>query len=205
MAEDDVLDLDIRRTIYTFINRNPGVHERELSRKLHIPLSTLDYHLYNLRKRGLISTRSDGHYTRYYVEDVGVKDKKIISVLRQRTARQIILFLLKNPNSYHRDIAAHLNLARSTTTFHLNKLVESNIVERVQKGRESTFTVVEPEDIIDLLITYQSSFIDTAVDKFIDTWLELHPDHIKKPKKRKDQRADTQDDRPLFSFILFWV
>lgn len=50
MDEEQALDLEIRRKIYNHIVNSPGLYERELSRALNIPLSTLDYHLYYLKK-----------------------------------------------------------------------------------------------------------------------------------------------------------
>jgi predicted transcriptional regulator len=186
MTEKVVIELEIRRKIYNYIVKYPGLHVRELSRALNIPLSTLDYHLYFLRRRNLIQDQSDGRYTRYYaVGTLGIGDKGALAMLRQTIPRKIIMFLLLYPRSFHREISNHLGLAPSTTTFHLRKLVELHVVKRIKIGRETHYQVREPEMISDLLIVYQRSFLDTAVDRFIDTWLELNPKYIRKYKKKK--------------------
>lgn len=181
MPKVDDLALEVRRKIYRYISNYPGLHERELSRTLQIPLGTLDYHLHYLKKRNLIMVRSDGRYSRYYiVGSMGVVEKKILGILRQKTTRKIVLFLLLNPNSTHRVICNHLNLAPSTTSFHLGNLVNLEVLIRKQKGRESLFSVCNPETISDLLITYRKSFLDKAVDQFIDVWFELNPKYVRK-------------------------
>ena len=50
MDEELALKLETRRKIYTHILKAPGLHEREISRVLNIPLSTLDYHIQFLNK-----------------------------------------------------------------------------------------------------------------------------------------------------------
>lgn len=181
MIKEAALELEIRRKIYNHILKSPGLHERELSRELNIPLSTLDYHLFSLKKRNLILSHQDGRYTRFYVAgDVSVKDKQIMNILRQRVPRRIVMFLILNPSSSHKIICNHLGIAASTTSFHLNKLVDFAIVERASKGREATFDIIDSEYISDLLITYRKSFLDEAVDNFVDNWFELHPKHLRK-------------------------
>lgn len=200
MTGNDVLDLDIRRKIYNYILKSPGLHEREISRELNIALSTLDYHLYYLKKRNLLRSILDGRYTRYYVAgDVGSKDKKLIAVLRQPSVRKIILFLLLHPHSSHKAVCKDLGLSPSTTSFHLNKLVDLEIASRLKIGKETSYNMKEPEYVSDLLITYKKSFLDKAVDQFVDTWFELHPKYI---KKSKDKNKSNNSNVLLFLFTF---
>ena len=188
MSKEEVLKLKTRRQIYSYILKHPGLHEREISRQINIPLGTVDYHLFFLKKRGLVIDRSDGRYTRYYITGkIGTRDKKIIAVLRQSVLRKVIMFLLLNPDSFHREICDHLGLAPSTISFHLSRLADLYIINRVQIGRETKYQVEEPEYISDLLITYQKSFFDDAVDRFVEAWLELHPRYLRKKKKEKSE------------------
>jgi len=183
-GKDEILQIDSRRKIFLFIKKNPGLHEREISRQMNIPLGTLDYHLHFLEKRDLIKTRSDGHYTRYFISgEISLQAEILLKILRQKTPRKILVFLLESKHAFHRDIQNHLGLAASTVSFHLNKMVELGVIKKVVIGRESIFSVISPDKVIDLLITYKKSFIDSAVDNFVDTWLELNPSHIKKNKE----------------------
>jgi len=179
------LELKTRRIIFKHILKNPGLHERELARQLNIALSTMDYHLYYLRKKELVITKTDGHYTQYYASGkVGEKDKRLLATLRQKACRRIIIFLLLNQSSVHRDICDHLGLAPSTTSFHLSKLVELEFLEKLEIGRETRYSIREPEYVSDLIITYKKGFLDDAVNRFADTWLELHPRHLRKKNKK---------------------
>jgi len=185
MVENEVLELDVRRKIYTFIRKSPGLHLREISRLLNIPLSTLDYHLYYLKQRGLILDRQDGRYTRYYIGEegtVGTKDKDIMGILRQSVTRSIVMYLLLHPKATHHGIAEHIQLAPSTTTFHLNKLIKLEILTREQTGRETRYVIKNAEHLSDLLIMYQKTFLDESVDHFIQTWIGLNPQYVRKQK-----------------------
>jgi predicted transcriptional regulator len=181
MAKEDILELENRKKIYNHILKSPGLHEREIAREIGMPLSTLNYHLNYLTKRELVMAKPEGHYTRYYVvRKVGIKDKKVISLLRQSLPRRIIMFLLLHPNSSHQDICKHLQVAPSTTSFHLNKLIDAGIIERLSKSGRNRYAIREAEDIADLLIIYKNSFFDSAVDRFVDAWMEFSPKHLRK-------------------------
>ena len=187
MDEELALKLETRRKIYTHILKAPGLHEREISRVLNIPLSTLDYHLFYLKKRGLITSQREKGYTRYYsAGKVSVQDKRVLSLLRQQVPRQIVLFLLLHPLSSHGIICDHVGVAPSTTSFHLKKLTELAVVERKSIGRETSYSILDSEYISDLIITYKKSFVDAAIDSFVETWFELHPRYLKKQGKKRD-------------------
>ena len=187
MGKNNEYNLQLRNVIYNHILKHPGVHEREIARRLKIPLSTLDYHLYFLKKRKLIVAKSDGHYTYHYaVGKISSKDEKLLGVIRQRVPRKIIIFILLNGSSTHKEICNHIGLAPSTTTFHLNKLVRLGVISKDVVGRETFFQIKEPGYISDLIIRYKKSFFDAAVNRFADAWLEMHPKHLHKKKKKLD-------------------
>lgn len=174
MKKEDTLALEARRDIYNLILATPGLHEREIARKLNMSLSTLDYHLHYLEKREILSSKKDGRYTRYFVSrKMGVQDKRTISLLRQSTPRDIVLFLLLHPRALHKDICSSVHKSPSTVSFHLKKLVEAEVVDAVSIGRGTVYDVIQPEKTVDLLITYKQTFLDEAVDRFIDTWSSL--------------------------------
>jgi len=180
MIKEDSLALETRRNIYNLILGNPGLHEREIARKMGLSLSTLDYHLHYLEKREMVVSKKDGRYTRYFASfKVGTLDKKIIAILRQKTPRSIILFLLTNPDSIHKDICRGVKKSPSTISFHLKKMVNAGIIEATSLGRETAYSVNNSDEVIKLLISYKNTFLDGAVDRFVETWSSLNPGLIK--------------------------
>ena len=93
------------------------------------------------------------------------------------------MFLLLNPESLHKSVYEYMNIALSTTSFHLNNLVKLNVIERKIIGGEKRYSVIDPEYVSDLLIVYKKSFLDVSVNDFVENWVNLHPKYIKKQKK----------------------
>lgn len=171
--KEDYLALETRKKIYELIASSPGLHKREIARELKMSLSTIDYHLHYMEKKSIVVAKFDGKYKRYFIAEAKPEDKRILPLLRQETPRKIIIFLLQNPRAIHKEICKSVKKAPSTISFHLKKLVEAGIIEEISLGKEKAYVVRNPDKVIDLLITYKSTFLDRAVDKFVDTWLSL--------------------------------
>ena len=75
----------------------------------------------------------------------------------------------------HKDICIEIKKAPSTISFHLKKLIDAGVVSAISIGRGTAYEVPNPERIVDILITYKRTFLDDAVDTFIDTWASLDP------------------------------
>ncbi|MCX8174535.1 MAG: winged helix-turn-helix transcriptional regulator [Thermoplasmata archaeon] len=164
-------DIEVRRSIYNLIAEVPGIHFRELQRKLGLEVGTLDYHLNRMEKEGLIYAVKDRYYKRYYTKEVDARDFELMAVLRQEKPRRIVLHLLLNPGSTHAEIGKELNLALSTTTFYLDMLCRKGVVNAV-RGEKVQYFVSESERAVNALIRYRQSFLDKLVDRFLEVWLE---------------------------------
>jgi predicted transcriptional regulator len=165
-------ELETRKKIYDQIKKSPGIHFRELQRRLDLVVGNLQYHLHYLGKRNLIKASSDGDYVRYFAKDrsLNENEKKILSFLRRSTCRHILIQLLNNPNLNNKELSQAVGLSPSTISWTLNKLVGAGIIERIKIGRKSTFAIIEPSIVSELLICYKESFLDTLVDGFIEMW-----------------------------------
>ena len=60
--------------------------------------------------------------------------------------------------------------ARANIAFGMNKMGKEVVIEEIAMGKEKAYVVKDEEKVIDLLITYRESFVDRAVDRFIDAW-----------------------------------
>jgi predicted transcriptional regulator len=169
--EKKVLELDTRRKIFEVVNKFAGSHFKEIERKSNLPSGTVKYHLAYLTKRGLISETKDGSNIRYFPRQFKSENKKLLSLLRQKTIRNILLFVLTHSDCNHEQIVNAVKLSPSTVTWHLKKMEENNIIKSVKNGRKTFYTIIiDKEEIINLLITYQDSFLDSLVDRVIEMW-----------------------------------
>lgn len=172
MFKDEILDNERRGKIYAHIKRNPGLHLRDLQRSLHIPLTSLQYHLNYMTKRKIIFEEKSENYTRYYCKLLESREKELLSVLRQKRLREIVLLILINKKAKCQLIVSTLNLSPSTISFYLKYLVENGILERTKIGYENIYTLKDEDQIAKILVAYQQSLLDKIVDKWVSTWLE---------------------------------
>jgi predicted transcriptional regulator len=166
-----VQGLEQRQQIYEHILHFPGSHFREMQRHLKLPVGTLQYHLSSLSREGLIIRKKDGEYVRYYA--IGLfteRERKLLSLLRQKPIRHIAIMLLTDKELNHKSIMAELKLSPATTSWYLDKMLESGIANKKRRGKEVMYRLVKPDEVARAIITYRSSFLDAIVDRFIEIW-----------------------------------
>ena len=171
---EDPLELDTRKRIFQLIESTPGVHFREISRRLDIPMGVVEYHIHYLMKKDMIISRKEGRYKRYYTEGkVGSRDKKVLAFLRKEVPRNIIMYIMLNPGARHRDLKKELSLSGSTLSFHLKKMIKKDIIREEDDDGTKRFYVIDVEAVSKNLLVYKKSFMDDLVDSFTDTWMEM--------------------------------
>ena len=167
----EAIVLENRKKIYELVRSSPGCHFREIERKIVLPHGTLRYNLNFLVKKELLVEKKDGNNTRYFSKDFSSYNYELLGLLRQKSIRKIILFIVSQKKCFHKDITAFVNLSPSTISWHLNKLVEKGIVEKIWFKNHSSYKVkINENEIIKLLISYKDSFLDSLVNKTIEMW-----------------------------------
>lgn len=167
MVAEKTLELEARKLTFETVKDNPGIHLREIDRIAGIPLGTIRYHLRVLEKKKLITVRKEGKYMRYYAKgEIDRSDKDRLAVLRKELPRTIILFLMEYPDSSHKEITEVLDVAPSTISYHMKRLIKDGMVDKREKG----YFVVDEDKIADLLIQYRQTFLDSLVDRFVRIW-----------------------------------
>ena len=171
---EDPLQLDTRKRIFNLIESSPGVHFREISRRLDIPMGVVEYHVNYMLKRDMIVARREGRYKRYYTEGkIGSKEKKVLAFLRKDIPRAIIMYVMLNPGARHRDLKAELGISGSTLTCHLKKMVKKEVLTEKEEGGGKALFVEDPDTVSRTLIIYKKSFMDDLVESFTETWMDM--------------------------------
>ncbi len=169
--KEKILELENRRKIYEIVRQFSGCHFREIERKSRISHGTLKYHLNFLIKHQLIIGEKENNHLRYFPKNFQPENIKLLSLLRQKSIRKIILFLVINENSSHNSITRFVILSPSTISWHLNKLVKAGILISEKSGRKAKYKLVADKDeIIKLLVAYKESFLDSLVDRVVEMW-----------------------------------
>ena len=152
----DTTEVNTQKRIFLLISHEPGLHINKISQLLQISQPLTWYHIRYLEKHDLISVDTDNGFSRCYPKGtIGVEDKKKFSVLRQRLCAQIVLFLLKNPNTRHKEIHEHFPIAKSTLSYHLKKLVYRGIITVYDSNGDQRYCVVDEQGIITFLMKYE--------------------------------------------------
>ena len=167
--------------LLSFVQRFPGVHLREIRRRLGIPIGTLDYHLYRLGKQGLISVRLQGGYKVCFPETpigegppIPEPDKVLIALLRQPVPRAILLQVYLEGATSPQRLGEAIQTTGPNLSYFLKRLEVTGTIRREGQGTGRVVRLVDPKLVHEVLLRYPP-LPDTPVDRFIRFWAELHP------------------------------
>ncbi|MFH1101832.1 MAG: winged helix-turn-helix transcriptional regulator [Methanobacteriota archaeon] len=164
-------ELEKQKRIYILISKQPGLHINKIGELLNIDRQLITYHLRYLEKHNLITITKEKGYTRCYIKgEIGIEDKKKLSLLRQEIPLKIVLYLLKHPYTKHREILAEFDIAKSTLSYHLKKLIHQEIIDIQDIGTEKGYLIINEKEIINFLIKYKPSRISRGLK---DTWTDF--------------------------------
>ncbi len=166
---NDILELEIRQKIHNLISKNPGIKLSRIAKLLKLSVPLADYHLRYMYNHGLITyEKISGAHKRYYLTgSTSLQDKKYLRLLRQDIPLQIVLYLLKNPQAQHKDILENFELAPSTLSYYLKKLIKQGIITTTPHKRG--YQVIDEQQVIQFLIRHKQSQV---LQRFKGTWAD---------------------------------
>lgn len=170
---EDALSLEVRQRIYNLLLGSPGLHFREIQRRTGLATGSLQYHLEYLEKKHLIRHVKEKKFSRFYLVRESFSGEKEMSALRQESTRKIILFLLSKKKASNKQISRAIGLSPSTTSWHMEKLLSSGLVEKKRKGKKMAFYLLDPQKTSEILVSYKKSFLDGLVDNFVEVWQKI--------------------------------
>lgn len=167
--------------LLSFVQRYPGVHLREIRRRLAIPIGTLDYHLYQLGRKGLIAVRFQGGYKCAFPETppgfgtpIAEEEKLLLALLRQEVPRAILLQLYLEGPTTPQALGEAVSTTGSNLSYFLKRLEAAGTIRREGQGAQRTVRLVDPPRIHAVLLRYPP-LPEGTLDRFLRFWSELHP------------------------------
>jgi len=148
VTPENVLNTEVRKNLYEYIDEYPGSHLREIARELDLKPSNAAWHLRKLEQTNLVRSRVIGGKRVYYLVDGGVDARKEAiaeSVLRNKNARTIMKYLRDNPGRHLLEIAHALGLNHHTVKWHIRKMYMAELIEG--DTTNSAYPVYYPTDI----------------------------------------------------------
>lgn len=141
----NVLVQAVRSSVFTAIQKNPGIHLRGLARETGIRLGTLRHHLQMLSQTGKITGHPDAEALRFY-ENNGMyteTQQLVLRHLRNATRKQILGILMRQPSANREEIAGQLGFTGAAVTWHMNVLEADNIIRVKRTGRNVRYVISE--------------------------------------------------------------
>ncbi|MFQ5907631.1 MAG: winged helix-turn-helix transcriptional regulator [Thermoplasmata archaeon] len=156
------------------IEEYPGLHLRELARRLDLDIRAAKHHLDRLDKSGYVTVLRFGRFMRYFPrkgkhqgEMVDRKDKRLLGHLRNSIALSLVVHLTSSGPTRLADLSDQIEVSPSRASFHLRKLEGAGIVVRRKEGGPK-YDVDDPEGLRELLRTYRP--MPDQVDGLLDLW-----------------------------------
>ncbi len=137
-----VLEHKGRRAVYDAIQENPGLSITDLAELAGCSGSTLNYHLRVLEKNDLVISQRDGRYLRFFDRKSGLYAngrKTVVSALRNETTAAIGAAILHNPGVPQCDLAEAFEIAPSTVTWHIRRLMDAGLVDKERDGHYTRY------------------------------------------------------------------
>ena len=121
-------------TVFDIIKKTPGISYNEIGRETGLSNGVVSHYLIKLMDSGEVE--KDGTSRgKYFLKNIPKKDRKIITLLRNKTNNEIFKILMKNFNDgkivTQNEISKKIKKSASTISVSLKVLQRNNIIERV--------------------------------------------------------------------------
>jgi len=140
----EIYNSSIRMDIYFYARDNPGVHFRGICRGLGLPVGVVQYHLGVLTGAGWLTSRRERRYRRYFESGrFSEAEMRLISALRNETARRIISALSEKDSVPHSELASSLGVSSQALTWQMKRLKALGLVEAEAESRRVVYSLSE--------------------------------------------------------------
>lgn len=166
---DDDRRSEARTAVRGYVAATPGAHFSKVRDDLRLATGEAQHHLRRLVDDGVLVSRRDGDYRRFYVAGrFSGFERVALGHLRRGTRRGMLLTALRRPGVSGADLAAALDVAPATVSAHAGDLAADGLLARPDG---SGYRVRRPETVVTLVVRYADSlgadaaaFADDAAD-----------------------------------------
>lgn len=167
------LDSLARRRLYAVVQEYPGLHLRELGRRLGTPVRLVEYHAAVLVSAGILEERREGGYARLYPDpretQLDARDSRLVGLLRKPVPLGIALTLLDQPAGLrHGELCEHLKTSKANLSHHLGALEAAGAVRR----HDDRIVLADRAHIADLLRRHKP--VPDMVARFAQAWRAIY-------------------------------
>ena len=141
-----------------YLTTTPGAHFSKIRDDLELGTGETQHHLRRLERDGAIESHKDGDYRRFFPADRFSEFEQVtLGYLRRETPRGMLVALLEDPDATASEVAARLDVSRSTVSKYASELESAGLLSRADG-----YAVENPETVLLLLVRYADSFGEGA-------------------------------------------
>ena len=145
LSMEDIFQNENRIKIIKEIIKKPGIHQNELMRACDLQKGQLQWHLEVLLINQIIKKEIQGQYSIYFPNlksfELPLEIKK--GIIRDSSSYQILEIIKENPGINSSLIAKKTHLAKNTIKYHIDKLLDLNLIYYKRNGRRKELYLLD--------------------------------------------------------------
>ena len=148
---DDLLKNSIRKKIYEFIEKNPGVYRHQIEKTIGLGTYQTIWHLNMLKKFQLIRSQEIDNHEIYFKLNVDSKYDQLIYYFNNENVKKILTLLeSKETGIQATEVSEILKMHYNTTRKYINILLELNLL-KILKENDKKFYLINAQNYYDTL------------------------------------------------------
>lgn len=160
--------VDVRSALYVLVQDYPGLHVRELSRRLGTPVRMVEYHAAALLDSGVLEERREGTYQRLFPNrrelPMSNRERDGLGVLRKPVPLSIALALLEAPKGLsHTELCRRTGASKANLSHHLKDLLDCRLIRH-----DDVYRLADVEHTRTLLQAHKP--VPDLRTRFADLW-----------------------------------
>jgi predicted transcriptional regulator len=138
-------------------------------------MGVIQYHLYGLEREQRIISHRRGLHKRFYTTHVfGERQLEILDVLSQETDRDILLFLIENPDATQKELSEYVRISAASINWHMRRLSDTRLVEAKHDRTNVRYSVLDDRaEILALLRSYHPAVWERWADRLANIILDM--------------------------------
>ncbi|MEF8771193.1 winged helix-turn-helix transcriptional regulator [Halodesulfurarchaeum sp.] len=156
-----------RTRIADTVQTKPGIHFNGIVRTCDLATGQVQYHLDRLLSEDVLVKADLYGRSHFFPTEYDEWERSTLSLLRRETTREVAAVILESGPTRPNELVEELGLARSTLEWHVNHLVEQDVVEkRYTTSEPVVLEVSRPKDLIELVQKADPTLLGQMVGHF---------------------------------------
>lgn len=152
--------------IQKIINKNPGIHYREIMRMSGLKNGVLSHYLGKLENQGTIKVIRSLRETRFYPPQFSNKKAIVIRALRKKTPRNLLLALVNQDGLEFSELVTKVKKSPSTVSLYLSQIAFDRLVEIKLENQKKKYYIRSRGSFKRLITKYNLEMLEKPASEF---------------------------------------